>query len=106
MILIGFEILPAILNSMLVNKLYYGHFLCHVFHQDYLVRKGEDAKEIKKSLLALIEKRGAEYPAEHNVVHHYIAKPSLADNYRTLDPTNALNSGIGGMSKKRHYENE
>ncbi len=100
-----FEALPEALNSKLVNKLYYGHFLCHVFHQDYLVRKGEDAKAIKKSLLDIIDKRGAEYPAEHNVGHHYIAKPALADNYRTLDPTNAFNSGIGGMSKKRHYEN-
>ncbi len=100
-----FETLPKEINRKLVKKLYYGHFLCHVFHQDYLVRKGEDAKAIKKSLLELIEKRGAEYPAEHNVGHHYIAKPALAENYRALDPTNALNSGIGGMSKKRHYEN-
>ncbi|WP_158968782.1 D-lactate dehydrogenase [Paraglaciecola sp. L3A3] len=99
-----FESLPEELNNKLLNKLYYGHFLCHVFHQDYLVRKGEDAKAIKQSLLALLEKRGAEYPAEHNVGHHYVAKPALANNYQQLDPTNALNAGIGGMSKKQHYK--
>ncbi|WVM91181.1 hypothetical protein ULG90_13270 [Halopseudomonas pachastrellae] len=26
----------------MVHKLYYGHFFCHVFHQDYIVRKGVD----------------------------------------------------------------
>lgn len=98
-----FETLPEELNHKLVNKLYYGHFLCHVFHQDYLVRKGEDALAIKKDLLLLLENRGAEYPAEHNVGHHYHAKPALANNYKTLDPTNMLNAGIGGMSKDWHY---
>lgn len=99
-----FESLPEALNNKLVSKLYYGHFLCHVFHQDYLVRKGEDPKAIKKALLALLEIRGAEYPAEHNVGHHYMAKPALAENYKKLDPTNTLNAGIGGMSKKSHYK--
>ena len=101
-----FETLPDELNSKLVNKLYYGHFLCHVFHQDYLVRKGEDAKAIKSALLDILEQRGAEYPAEHNVGHHYVAKPELANNYKTLDPTNTLNAGIGSMSKKRNYADE
>jgi D-lactate dehydrogenase len=98
-----FELLPEAISSKLVNTFYYGHFLCHVFHQDYLVRKGEDPEQVKKSLLNLLEARGAEYPAEHNVGHHYVAKPSLAENYRKLDPSNALNAGIGGMSKKAHY---
>ena len=98
-----FEKLPADISNKLLGKLYYGHFLCHVFHQDYLVKKGEDPKAIKAALLELLEQRGAEYPAEHNVGHHYHAKPALADNYRRLDPTNSLNAGIGGMSKKRNY---
>ena len=92
------------ISIQFVNKLYYGHFLCHVFHQDYLVRKGEDAKAIKEALLDILEKRGAEYPAEHNVGHHYQAKPALADNYKKLDPTNTLNAGIGGMSKNINYD--
>ena len=98
-----FEKLPPSICNKLVGKLYYGHFLCHVFHQDYLVRKGEDGKAIKAALLELLEQRGAQYPAEHNVGHHYDAKPALADNYRNLDPTNSFNAGIGGMSKKRDY---
>ena len=98
-----FEKLPPSITNKLISKLYYGHFLCHVFHQDYLVKKGEDCAAVKAALLELLEQRGAEYPAEHNVGHHYHAKPALADNYRNLDPTNTLNAGIGGMSKKRDY---
>ncbi len=34
-----FEHLPPEIDSQLVHKLYYGHFMCHVFHQDYIVKK-------------------------------------------------------------------
>ncbi len=34
-----FETLPPEIDSQLVHKLYYGHFMCHVFHQDYVVKK-------------------------------------------------------------------
>jgi D-lactate dehydrogenase len=98
-----FEHLPASITDKLVHQLYYGHFLCHVFHQDYLIKKGEDPSLIKEQLLAILETRGAEYPAEHNVGHQYIAKPTLSSHYKKLDPTNALNAGIGGMSKNINY---
>lgn len=35
-----FEQLPPEFDGALVHRLYYGHFLCHVFHQDYIVKKG------------------------------------------------------------------
>jgi len=98
-----FETLPSNIADKLVEPLYYGHFLCHVFHQDYIVRKGEDPEAIEQQLLELLKQRGAQYPAEHNVGHHYVASPALAKHYRTLDPRNALNSGIGGLSKNLHY---
>ena len=62
-------------------KLYYGHFFCNVFHQDYIVRKGADPKLLKRELLKLLDDRGAEYPAEHNVGHLYEAKPPLREFY-------------------------
>lgn len=34
------ETLPSNLDLKLIVTLYYGHFLCHVMHQDYIVRKG------------------------------------------------------------------
>ncbi len=97
------EDLPAEITKDLVGRLYYGHFLCHVFHQDYLVRKGADVKALKEKMLALLDTRGAEYPAEHNVGHLYAAKPALVDHYQELDPTNAFNPGIGKTSRDRHY---
>ncbi len=99
-----YEQLPAEIEDKLVHKLYYGHFMCHVLHQDYVVKKGVDTGALKSEMLELLDKRGAEYPAEHNVGHLYAAKPDLADHYKCCDPTNSFNPGIGKMSKKKNYE--
>ncbi|MEX0178569.1 MULTISPECIES: D-lactate dehydrogenase [unclassified Stenotrophomonas] len=98
-----FEQLPADIDGRLLHKLYYGHFLCHVFHQDYIARRGEDPMAIEHAMWALLDQRGAEYPAEHNVGHLYPAKPALAAFYRTLDPSNTFNPGIGQTSKARGW---
>ncbi|WP_251976217.1 D-lactate dehydrogenase [Salinicola avicenniae] len=98
-----FETLPDEIERPLVKKLYYGHFLCHVLHQDYIVAKGTDCLALEHRMWALLDARGAEYPAEHNVGHLYKAKPALADFYRELDPCNAFNPGIGQTSKCRHW---
>jgi D-lactate dehydrogenase (quinone) len=97
------ENLPPEINDKILHRLYYGHFLCHVLHQDYIVKKGVDVKALKKAMLELLDSRGAEYPAEHNVGHLYCAKPALADFYRKIDPSNSFNPGIGQMSKLRFY---
>ena len=96
------ETLPPELESQLIAKLYYGHFFCHVFHQDYVVRRGADTAQIKQALLELMDQRGAEYPAEHNVGHLYAAKSELAEFYQSLDPTNSFNPGIGKTSKQKN----
>ena len=97
------EALPPEISDHLVHKLYYGHFMCHVMHQDYIVRKGADVAALKARMLELLDQRGAEYPAEHNVGHLYKAKSDLASFYKTVDPTNSMNPGIGKMSKRKHY---
>ena len=97
------ETLPEEIERDLSAKMYYGHFLCHVFHQDYIVKKGADPKAIKAKLLALLDERRAEYPAEHNVGHLYEAKPALVDHYKSIDPTNTFNPGIGKTSRLKHY---
>ncbi|QGY00236.1 D-lactate dehydrogenase [Roseovarius faecimaris] len=101
-----FEELPPEIGDQLVARLYYGHFMCHVLHQDYIVRKGEDPKALKAAMLKLLDQRGAEYPAEHNVGHLYAAKPDLAAFYKSVDPTNSMNPGIGKMSRCKHYLDE
>jgi len=98
-----FETLPETIKGSLSHSLYYGHFFCHVFHQDYIVRKGVDAHLLKAQMLEILQARGAEYPAEHNVGHLYQAKPQLAAFYRQLDPTNSFNPGLGKTSKLKGW---
>jgi D-lactate dehydrogenase len=97
------ERLPHDLEREMLHRLYYGHFFCYVFHQDYIITKGADPLEIEHRMWKLLDKRGAEYPAEHNVGHLYRAKPELSRFYRELDPTNQLNPGIGQTSRSRHW---
>ena len=98
-----FEELPPEVDDALVHKLYYGHFFCHVLHQDYMVKAGHEPKEIKAQMLEILDQRGAKYPAEHNVGHLYHAGEEQAEFYKCCDPTNTLNPGIGKMSKKKDY---
>ena len=98
-----FEKLPASIERAISHKLYYGHFFCHVFHQDYVVKKGYDPVKVKEQLLAFIQGRGAKYPAEHNVGNMYEADQELANFYKKCDPTNSFNPGIGKMNKSKHY---
>ena len=98
-----FEKLPASIERAISHKLYYGHFFCHVFHQDYVVKKGYDPVKVKEQLLAFIQGRGAKYPAEHNVGNMYKADQELVNFYKKCDPTNSFNPGIGKMDKSKHY---
>ncbi len=98
-----FERLPHSLERQSLHKLYYGHFLCHVFHHDYIVRKGVDTNVFETAVCELFDARGAEYPAEHNVGHLYEAKAAIAEHYRALDPRNAFNPGVGRLTKYRDW---
>lgn len=101
-----FEHLPPEIDSQLVHKLYYGHFMCYVFHQDYIVKKGVDAHVLKEQMLELLRARGAQYPAEHNVGHLYKAPETLTKFYRENDPTNSMNPGIGKTTRKKYWQEE
>ena len=97
------EVLPDEISAQVHLALYYGHFFCHVFHRDYLVRQGCDPEAVKRALLERLDERGAEYPAEHNVGHLYRAKPALVEFYRQLDPCNHFNPGIGQTPRSKHW---
>ena len=83
------------------TALMYGHFLCHVFHRDYIYKAGTDTAAKKAVLLRDLEEAGAKYPAEHNVGHMYKAEATLREFYEELDPTNTFNPGIGKTTKSR-----
>jgi FAD/FMN-containing dehydrogenase len=97
------ESLPDSIAGKLVHKLYYGHFFCHVFHQDYVIKQGFDPLEVEHEMWRILDQRNAKYPAEHNVGHLYHAKPSLVNHYKSLDPSNSFNPGIGHTSKCAHW---
>ncbi len=99
-----FERLPAEIAEKIDVTMYCGHFFCHVLHQEYLVKKGEDCHAVKEAILALLQERGAKYPAEHNVGHLYEAEDSLKEFYRALDPTNSFNPGIGQLSRRLNWQ--
>lgn len=100
-----FEKLPLDISKDIDISIYYGHFFCHVFHQDYILKPTADAKNVKAKMLNLIDQRGAKYPAEHNVGQIYVAEPHLAKHYQELDPANIFNPGIGCQSKSKYYSN-
>ena len=98
-----FQELPTEIEDQIANKFYYGHFFCHVMHQNYIMKKGSDAKAVKNQILTMFDERGAEYPAEHNVGHEYAAKADLKAFYKKCDPTNTFNPGIGKTSKLKSW---
>jgi D-lactate dehydrogenase len=98
------ESLPADVEQFIERRIPCGHFLCHVFHYEYAVKKGSDWMDIEHKIIAHLEEQGLEFPSEHNVGHLYKAKPVLADFYRSLDPTNTMNPGIGQTSKRLHWQ--
>lgn len=93
---------PEILNKIAApNRL--AHFFCMVFHHDFVLKPGIDPAEFKKEILALLDSRGAKYPAEHNVGHLYHAEDCLQQFYKECDPSNSFNPGVGKMSKLKNY---
>ena len=100
-----FEKLPPEIENKIQYKLYYGHFLDHVMHQDYILKPGVDGHKLKQDMLALLDKRGIIYPAEHNVGHLYEAAPALVAHYKKNDPTNSFNPGIGKTTMQKYWGN-
>lgn len=96
-------LLPEHLNNQIMAKAIYGHFLCHVFHLDYVLKPGVDREEFELEIKALIEAQGGQMPAEHNFGHLYEAPPPVVEFYKKLDPTNSLNPGIGKTSRERDW---
>ena len=93
------ETLPQEVEDNIEITLHYGHFMCNVFHQNYIFKKGTDIARMKTIMLEFLDKKGAKYPAEHNVGHLYKAESTLQKFYAKLDPTNTFNPGIGKLSK-------
>lgn len=97
------ETLPPELARQIARSLSYGHFFCHVFHQDYVAAAGCNLEKLEEQLLAFQGARGAKYPAEHGVGHLYDADETLERHFRELDPTNSFNPGVGRLARERNW---
>ena len=95
--------LPQALQDQVLEDSCCGHFFCFVNHQDYILKPGVDAVAFKHDVLEYLDRRGAKYPAEHNVGHLYHASCEHESHMRQLDPTNSCNPGIGKTSKKKFW---
>lgn len=97
------EELPPHIADQLLESVYFGHFFCHVLHQDHVAKKGVDPVALKKEMAALLATRGAVAPAEHNYGRIYTAPDSLVEHMRALDPRNMFNAGVGRTSARRAW---
>ncbi|MGO2654479.1 MAG: D-lactate dehydrogenase [Pseudoclavibacter sp.] len=98
------EVLPKEIADQLEVTAYYGHFFCHVMHQDYVAKKGVDPEKLHDQIQELLEARGAKLPAEHNYGRLYHMPESMVEHFKELDPTNTFNAGIGGTSPKKNWK--
>ena len=99
------NIIPEAIKDALIPVGHVHHFFCHVAHESYLLDTRLCSYEnAEQEFLSLFLKRGAKFPAEHNVGHKYHAEDTLKKFYGALDPTNTFNAGVGKMSKKKWYQ--
>ncbi|MDN5688751.1 MAG: D-lactate dehydrogenase, partial [Brachybacterium sp.] len=97
------EVLPPQIADQLLESVYFGHFFCHVLHQDHVAKKDADPVALKKEMTALLESRGAAVPAEHNYGRLYPAPEPMVEHFRELDPLNMFNAGVGETSARRRW---
>ncbi len=99
-----YELIPEELINNSYQSFQMAHFMCMVFHWDFVLKKDADYKYLKEKILKQLDQIGAKYPAEHNVGHFYKADEELANFYKELDPVNCFNAGIGQLSKNKFYK--
>ncbi|UQN28830.1 D-lactate dehydrogenase [Brachybacterium kimchii] len=98
------EVLPAEIADQLLESVYFGHFFCHVMHQDHVAKAGVDPVALKKRMRTLLEDRGAAVPAEHNYGRIYPAPEPMVEHFREMDPRNMFNAGVGETTSHRDWE--
>ena len=97
------EVLPKEISDQLHISSYYGHFFCHVLHQDHVAKKGVDPVALKAQMMTLLEERGAAVPAEHNYGRLYHVPSEMGAHFKELDPCNVFNAGVGETSPRKNW---
>lgn len=97
------EVLPPQIADQLLESVYFGHFFCHVLHQDHVAKRGVDPVALKKTMTTLLQSRGAAVPAEHNFGRIYPAPAPMVEHFQRLDPLNMFNAGVGETSPRKRW---
>jgi D-lactate dehydrogenase len=85
------------------KRVQYSHFGCNVYHEDIVFGDGVDVLEAKMAIKKTIEKLGGRLPAEHGHGTEYQAPAEAQQRWMRMDPTNALNPGVGGLGYNKGY---
>ena len=56
-----YEFLPEDLLDQFAAPYRGGHFMCHVFHWDFVVKAGVDPESVKERMMSLLDSIGAKY---------------------------------------------
>lgn len=88
-----------------VKRMRYSHFGCNVVHEDLAYDAGVDVHTAKMALKKSVENEcNGKLPAEHGHGTEYHAPEETQKRWMRMDPLNALNPGIGGLSSKYKYK--
>ena len=87
------------LSTSIPKRMRYAHFGCNVVHEDIA-----GPETLKYKLKHIVEKDyDGKLPAEHGHGTEYMAPSNTQNRWKSMDPLNVMNPGIGGTSSKYKY---
>ena len=96
---------PSLTSFAPLKRMRYSHLGCNVFHEDLAYAPGIDINSVKMKLKKSVEHEcGGKLPAEHGHGTEYHAPEKTKQRWKTMDPLNVMNPGIGGLSSKYRYK--
>ncbi|CAJ1936301.1 unnamed protein product [Cylindrotheca closterium] len=96
---------PVLDSAETLKRMRYSHFGCNVVHEDVAFPAGVDAHTLKMQLKKSVEHSCNGYlPAEHGHGTEYSAPPKTQARWKSMDPLNVMNPGVGGLSSKFGYK--
>jgi D-lactate dehydrogenase (quinone) len=89
-----------------LTRMRYSHFGCNVVHEDLAFAPGVDVHACKMSIKREIEASGGMLPAEHGHGTEYSAPADTQSRWKSIDPTNVMNPGVGGTPCGVNYSDD
>jgi len=87
-----------------LKRMRYSHLGCNVVHEDIAYALGVDVHKEKMALKKSVEFSGGKLPAEHGIGLEYKAPDDTRSRWMSMDPSNTMNPGIGGLPSTKDYK--